>query len=53
MLILALAGTCAAMSVEIRDIPFDTGSTDALNIRGLSETSEPFSLVQIISTVIS
>jgi S-layer protein (TIGR01567 family) len=31
-LILALAGTCAAMSVEIRGTPFDTGSTDAQNI---------------------
>jgi len=30
--ILALAGTCTAMSVEIRGTPFDTGSTDAQNI---------------------
>lgn len=29
--ILALAGTCTAMSVEIRGTPFDTGSTDAQN----------------------
>ncbi|AKB76579.1 hypothetical protein MSHOH_0096 [Methanosarcina horonobensis HB-1 = JCM 15518] len=31
-LILALAGTCTAASVEIRGNPFDTGSTDAQNI---------------------
>jgi S-layer protein (TIGR01567 family) len=30
--ILALAGTCTAVSVEIRGTPFDTGSTDAQNI---------------------
>lgn len=31
-LILALAGTCTAASVEIRGTPFDTGSTDSQNI---------------------
>jgi len=31
-LILTLAGTCTAMPVEIRGMPFDTGSTDSQNI---------------------
>lgn len=31
-LTLALAGTCTAISLELRGTPFDTGSTDAQNI---------------------
>lgn len=30
--VLALAGTCTAMSMEIRGTPFDTGSTDTQNL---------------------
>jgi len=42
-LILTLAGTCTAVSVEIRGTPLDTGSTDAQNISWDFRTFAAFS----------